>query len=161
MIGTGIPILPITRCTTGSRTTGPTGPRGIGPRSSFSSFVHSFQGSGFILRRGGDMSNFTTGITPRYWALIVGCEMPGAVRGCADALPRANRTTVIAAKASRTPTRMRSLKNADLEADFFFIGWSLGLGRFVEMPKGHQRGFSFRVPWFPLVSNVERRFYLN
>src|SRR6266516_3264300 len=46
----------------------------------------------------------------------------GIDRGCAEALPSANRTSVIAEKQSRTPTKTRSLKNADWDADFFFIG---------------------------------------
>ena len=33
-----------------------------------------FTGSGFMLRKGGEISNFTTGITPRYWAWTMGCE---------------------------------------------------------------------------------------
>jgi hypothetical protein len=33
---------------------------------------------------------------------------------------------VTAAKQSKTPSATRSLKNADLEADFFFIGWIFG-----------------------------------
>ena len=75
-----------------------------------------------MLRSGGEMSNFTTGMTPRYWARTMGCELPDwpeGVRGCA------NRTSVIAPKQSKTAIRRRSLKNADWEADFFFIGWSL------------------------------------
>jgi hypothetical protein len=40
---------------------------------------------------------------------------------------------VIAAKQSRTPNAIRILKNADWEADFFFMGWSLGLsGAFAD-----------------------------
>ncbi len=76
-----------------------------------------------MLRSGGEMSNFTTGMTPRYWARTMGCELPDwpeGVRGCA------NRTSVIAPKQSRTAIRRRSLKNADWDVDFFFIGWSLG-----------------------------------
>ena len=75
-----------------------------------------------MLRIGGEMSNFTTGMTPRYWARTMGCELPDwpeGVRGCA------NRTSVIAPKQNKTAIRRRSLKNADWEADFFFIGWSL------------------------------------
>ncbi len=75
-----------------------------------------------MLRSGGEMSNFTTGMTPRYWARTMGCELPDwpeGVRGCAS------RTSVIAPKQSKTANRRRSLKNADWEADFFFIGWSL------------------------------------
>jgi hypothetical protein len=33
---------------------------------------------------------------------------------------------VIAEKQSKTATRRRSLKNADWEADFFFMGWEFG-----------------------------------
>ena len=67
-------------------------------------------GNGVMSRIGGEMSNFTTGITPRYWARTMGCELPDwpeGVRGCA------NRTSVIAPKQNRTPIRRRSLKNAD------------------------------------------------
>ena len=59
----------------------------------------AFTGSGFMLRSGGEMSNFTTGMTPRYWARTMGCELPDwpeGVRGCA------NRTSVIAPKQSKT-----------------------------------------------------------
>ena len=79
-----------------------------------------------MLRSGGEISNFTTGITPRYWACTVGCppaagaDCPKGVRGCA------NRTSVIAPKQNKTAMTRRSLKNADWEADFFFIGWGLG-----------------------------------
>ncbi|PYK25343.1 MAG: hypothetical protein DME59_11045 [Verrucomicrobia bacterium] len=121
MIGPGIPILPSTRCTTGSGTTGPTGAArgGMISRSSFSRSVHPFAGSGFISRSGGEISNFTTGSTPRNWACTIGCELPNCAegdRGCAS------RTIEIPAKQSRTPSTRRSLKNADCEADFFFIG---------------------------------------
>src|SRR5438067_13849157 len=73
---------------------------------------------------------------------VGGLAGAGAVRGCAEALPSANRTTMIAAKQSRTPSKTRSLKNppsltslrarlrrveklrragADWDADVFFI----------------------------------------
>src|SRR4030095_7967347 len=122
IIGSGIPILPSTRCTTGSGTTGPGGTSECGmiSRSSFSRSVHCFQGSGFISRSGGETSNFTTGITPRNCACAIGCEVRGwaeGVAGCAIS------TIVIPAKHSKTPSRRRSLKKADCEADFFFIGW--------------------------------------
>ncbi|PYJ56187.1 MAG: hypothetical protein DME82_05215 [Verrucomicrobia bacterium] len=73
-----------------------------------------------------------TCITLRYSARTIGCEFAGcdALRDCA------NTTIVTAAKHSKTPSATRSLKNppslrlrragADLEADFFFIGWILG-----------------------------------
>jgi len=122
IIGCGIPRAPITRCTAVSGTTGPSGAARIGPCSSFSRSVHFFQGSGFMLRSGGEMSNCTTGMTPRYWARTMGCELPDwpeGVRGCA------NRTSVIAPKQSKTANRRRSLKNADWEVDLFFMGFGL------------------------------------
>src|SRR6266403_363339 len=64
-----------------------------------------------------------------FWRCTCGAVLP-LFRGCAST------TIVIAAKQSRTPSATRSLKNppslrlrragADWEADFFFIGWSLG-----------------------------------
>jgi hypothetical protein len=72
-----------------------------------------------MLRSGGETSNFTTGMRPRNCARTIGCELPDwpeGVRGCA------NRTIAIAPKQNKTPNTMRSLKNADWEADFFFIG---------------------------------------
>src|SRR4030095_6691392 len=127
MLGAGIPILPSTRCTTGSGTTGARGPATCGmiSRSSFSRSVHPVTGSGFISRNGGEISNFTTGSTPRNSACTIGGELPDCVegvRGCAS------RTIVIPAKHSRTPSKRRSLKNADWEVDLFFIdgvwvGW--------------------------------------
>src|SRR5437764_13810703 len=75
MMGEGIPILPSTRWTTGSRTTRPAGLSGIGPCSSFSRSSIGFAETGLMLRNGGEISNFTTGITPRYCARISGCEL--------------------------------------------------------------------------------------
>ena len=122
MIGPVFRFCPSTRCTAVSRTTGPSGPQRNRPLLFVLASVHSFHGSGFMLRSGGEISNFITGMTPRYWARTMGCESPDwpeGVRGCA------NRTSVIAPKQSKTAIKRRSLKNADWEADFFFIGWSL------------------------------------
>ena len=61
-------------------------------------------------RNGGEMSNFTTGITPRYSAWKGGgpeVTGPDGVRGCASI------TMLTAAKHSKTPSSTRSLKNAD------------------------------------------------
>jgi hypothetical protein len=83
-----------------------------------------------MLRRGGEISNFTTRITPRYWPWTTSCgllDWTDGVRGCA------NRTSVIAPKQNKTAIRRRNLKNADWEADFFFIGWEFGLsGSFAD-----------------------------
>ena len=51
--------------------------------------------------------------------LFVGAD---AVRGCAEALPSANRTIMTPAKQSRTPIRTRNVKKPFLEAVLFFIG---------------------------------------
>jgi len=141
IIGPGIPILPSTRCTVLSGTTGPTGPGGIGPSPSFSDFVHSFTGNETTSRSGlVEISNFTTRMTPRYCAWTTGCwpDCPEEGRDCAS------RTIVTVAKQSRTLSMRRSLKKppspsclrlkttasqelrragADWEADFFFIAW--------------------------------------
>jgi hypothetical protein len=79
-----------------------------------------------MLRNGGEISNFTTGITPRYWARTSRCGSCAGGLGCAEALPNAKSTSVIAVKQSKTATKTRSLKNADLEVDFFFMRWSFG-----------------------------------
>ena len=84
-----------------------------GLASSFSRSVHSFASNGFMLRNGGEISNFTTGITPRYWARMTGCGFGAGGFGCAEALPNAKSTSVIAAKHSKTATKTRSLKKAD------------------------------------------------
>ena len=123
MIGPGIPILPEHPLHSRIAARPDRLVRAESGPSSSSLFVPAFTGSGFMLRNGGEMSNFTTGMTPRYWARTMGCELPDwpeGVRGCAS------RTSVIAPKQSKTPIRRRNLKNADWEADFFFIGWSLG-----------------------------------
>ena len=36
-----------------------------------------------MLRSGGEMSNFTTGMTPRYWARTMGCESARLAGGSA------------------------------------------------------------------------------
>ena len=79
-----------------------------------------------MLRNGGEISNFTTGMTPRYCALINGWDF-GAGFGSADALPKPNAksTSVIAAKHSKTATKTRNLKKADRDVDFFFMRRSL------------------------------------
>jgi hypothetical protein len=87
--------------------------------------VHVFAASGVMLRNGGEISNCTTGITPRYWARMSGCGLWAGGLGCAEALPNAKRPSVIAAKQSKTATKTRTLKNADREADFFFMRWSV------------------------------------
>jgi hypothetical protein len=66
-----------------------------------------------MLRNGGEISNFTTGITPRYWARIGGCGFCAGGLGCAEAFPNANSTSVSAEKQSKTATKTRSLKKAD------------------------------------------------
>jgi hypothetical protein len=98
--------------------------------------VQVFQGNGFMLRNGGEISNFTTGITPRYWGRTSGCKFWAGGLGCAEALPNAKRTSVIAAKQRKRATKTRSLKNADLEVDFFFMRWSFGSAvTFPETPR--------------------------
>src|SRR5205814_2130510 len=96
--------------------------------------VQPFGSNGFMLRIGGEISNFTTGITPRYCARMIGCGFCAEGLGCAEAFPKANSPSVIAAKQSKTATKTRSLKNppspgvrrtgGDWEEDFFFMRWS-------------------------------------
>jgi len=85
--------------------------------------VQFYQGSGLILRNGGEISNFTTGMTPRYWAWTIGCESPECPEGArsAEAWPSAKSARPIPAKIMNTPSSVRGLKNADSFVDFFFI----------------------------------------
>src|SRR5215813_11886632 len=131
-MGPGTPILPSTRCTTGSGTTLPTGPGITGPSSSFSRLVHSFAITCLMVRNGGEISNFATRMTPLYWARITGCGFRGRELDWAEALLKLKSTSVIAEKQSKTANKRRSLKNADRELDFFFMmerrgGWWFAL----------------------------------
>jgi hypothetical protein len=85
--------------------------------------VQLFQASGFMLRSGGEISNFTTRMTPRYWAWISGCELLDCLEGArwAEALPSAKSARPIPAKIMNTLSNVRRLKNADGFVDFLFI----------------------------------------
>ena len=91
-------------------------------------------GSGFISRKGGEMSNFTTGITPRYCGMAqVGCE----VTGSPEAFAAAPAEQCDSREAQQNGEKETKFKECGLRSGFLFHWMKFGLsGAFADTLEG-------------------------